>query len=804
MLSINGRSVVLGTILSLTLTLTACGGGEERQQKYLDRAQGHLDDGNYDKARVDIRNVLQINPNNAEAYLLMSEVEEDAQNWRGVLGNLQKSVELDPNNLKANVKLGQFNLLANRLEEAREIADHAFTLDAEDGSVLGLLAAVEFREGNRAGAEEYALESLKYDPGSEMALSALVELYIENRPEEVLAFLDRGVETKPDSTGIQILRIRVLEALNKPDEVIAQYEKLIELQPDVTLYSSKLADFYVAEERLDDAEAMLRAQVAANPERNDLKMLLARFLLMHRSPETAVAELEQMLEEDPENIEIRRALGGQLVFMKETERAEAVYKAVFEFDTTGSASQVARNSLTSLAISREDFEEAQRWVDEALELEPENPEALTNRARLKMLEGDVADAIPDLRMSLRGNPDSIPTLLLLADAQQKNRSVNLALDNYRTVLARQPNNLIALYQSAVILAGQQNYEEAEANIEAILAQQPGNFQAINLLTEILARQERWDDAQMLVDQLAANETTAPLGDTMTARLEVRQGNYDKAIELATAALEQNDQLTSAATVAAQAYAANGDTAGAITFVEDYLERNPESGNLYDVLAQLYINNQEPDKAVAAYKRAIEYSPERIQSYINLARVLQFRGTPDEIIEVYQSGIDANPDNILLKLEMAIRYQLAGDYDKALALLEEAYALNEDSLAVKNNLASLLIDHFPTEANMRRAQQLTFGFEETRSAPLIDTLGWLRYKQGNYPQAINLLVAAQEAGGNGQDYWYHLGMAYYKDGQAELAREQLEKVINEGSPNFHGRAEAQAALESLSESPAAEG
>ena len=73
---------------------------------------------------------------------------------------------------------------------------------------------------------------------------------------------------------------------------------------------------------------------------------------------------------------------------------------------------------------------------------------------------------------------------------------------------------------------------------------------------------------------------------------------------------------------------------------------------------------------------------------------------------------------------------------------------------------------------------------------------MQYKQGNIPQAINLLVAAQKAGGQGPDYWYHLGMAYYKNDQADLAKEQLGKVLAPEFKGFYGTAEAQKVYDSL--------
>jgi Tfp pilus assembly protein PilF len=44
--------------------------------------------------------------------------------------------------------------------------------------------------------------------------------------------------------------------------------------------------------------------------------------------------------------------------------------------------------------------------------------------------------------------------------------------------------------------------------------------------------------------------------------------------------------------------------------------------------------------------------------------------------------------------------------------------------------------------------------------------------------------------------YHLGLAYYKNGEKELARKELKKALSL-DPKFPGAEEAKAALEKLS-------
>ena len=247
---------------------------------------------------------------------------------------------------------------------------------------------------------------------------------------------------------------------------------------------------------------------------------------------------------------------------------------------------------------------------------------------------------------------------------------------------------------------------------------------------------------------------------------------------------------------AQAYASMGELDKAVAYVEAYLEDHPESAQIYDVLARLQLAKKEPEKAIVAYNEAIELAPEQVGYYVNLARLYGAQGKRDKVEAVLASGIESNPSNSLLKTELAVIYQYSGRYDESLAMLEDAYKQDPKSQIIANNLSSLLIDHYPSDKNLRRVQELTLGFDRSESPPQLDTLGWLQYHLGNIPQAISLLKAAQEKGGKGSDYWCHLGMAYYKNEQPQLAKEQLGKALENEKAQFFGREEAEEVYKSL--------
>ena len=90
--------VKLTTALTFVFFLASCGGGEDQQAKYLERAQAHFEEKNYDKAGVDARNVLQINPKNIAAKTILADISLENGDLRVAFGSYTGILEDDPSN----------------------------------------------------------------------------------------------------------------------------------------------------------------------------------------------------------------------------------------------------------------------------------------------------------------------------------------------------------------------------------------------------------------------------------------------------------------------------------------------------------------------------------------------------------------------------------------------------------------------------------------------------------------------------------------------------------------------------------
>jgi Tfp pilus assembly protein PilF len=96
----------------LAFLTVACGGPQERKAQYRAKAQDYIQAGNFPKARVALRNVLKIDPKDAEAYFLVAQVEEKEKNWRNAVANYQQVVDIVPDHKEALIILAKYYLEA--------------------------------------------------------------------------------------------------------------------------------------------------------------------------------------------------------------------------------------------------------------------------------------------------------------------------------------------------------------------------------------------------------------------------------------------------------------------------------------------------------------------------------------------------------------------------------------------------------------------------------------------------------------------------------------------------------------------
>src|SRR5690606_44275 len=351
-------ALMAGSVMLGAASMSGCSSSEDRQAKYLERAQTALEKGDFDKARVDLKNVLQINAGNAQARLLFAKLEERQQNWPQMYANLNAAIEADPTLLEARIKLAELLIAANQPEDARKQIEKILAQDPNNTEGLAAQAGLLFREKKSDEAEAICKRILELKPGHVTATGLLAAIYGANDPGKALATVDAGLQQTPDNTTLQLLRIQLLAKLQRSDDVIAAYNELIRQRPEAAIFPTQLANFYISQQRLEEAEKALRDAVTRLPDNNESKLILVDFQAKHRKPEDARSTLEQFSAANPDNYRLRTALARLYIALREIDKAEATFQYAIDKDSKSADAIDARNRLTELALATNKRERA--------------------------------------------------------------------------------------------------------------------------------------------------------------------------------------------------------------------------------------------------------------------------------------------------------------------------------------------------------------------------------------------------------------------------------------------------------------
>jgi tetratricopeptide (TPR) repeat protein len=239
------------------------------------------------------------------------------------------------------------SLLTRDRAAARKHFERALELDPWNGLALKSLGDLSLAEGKPEHAREHfeaAVASGFSHP--DLDLSRARALYLLGRLDEALALADGFLAGRPDSADALVVKARVLRAQGRREEAAAELELALESAPEHAHALNELGSTLAELGRRDEARTVFERAIAAAPEAPEPRRNLARLV------------------EGTEGERLRR-------------EALALAPGYVE----------ARVDLARQLAETERVGEAESEIEEALQLRPDDPEALFIGARIAELQG---------------------------------------------------------------------------------------------------------------------------------------------------------------------------------------------------------------------------------------------------------------------------------------------------------------------------------------------------------------------------------------------------------------------------------
>ena len=792
---IHVRRIIFVFVFSLgAALLTGCTDSQERRQAYFDKGVALFEAGDFARARLELKNVLQIDDQFAPGWHWMGRVEERDGDFRKAFGDYNRALELDPNHLPSLIRRGQIFLLAKDLESAGKDAEAAIKLAPTDPDALVLRAALRKRNGDDAGSEQDVRAALAAKPGHATASAMMALLLFEQGSrDEAIEVLKTAIAANPDNQPLQVVLGRYYHETGNIQGAIDTLSGLAKAHPDNTNYQNKLAGYLVQQGREDEAEKALRNALAAAPTDYPRQRALIELVGRLRGTEAALAEI-RALREANDSMSLRFAEADLLRALKRGDQAEQGYRDIIEASGgTGPDAIKARNALAAL-LAEDRGDEAAALIGAVLQESPTEPDALQLRAALALRNGQPDQAIADLRTVLGEFPDRIAAQRLIGQAHAAKGESALAQDAFEKAIAIAPTDTLAYLQLAELRVRSGDSEGALLVLESLLDKVPDNEAAQQAIAKIQLSSRDWDALGATAERIRATRPQHPLGYYLEGLLLQREGDHAAAVEAFEQALEASPDAVEPLLGLARSQLALGRPEQAEQRVLGVMRYNPNSLVAMTQLGDIYAATEQYDKAIETFDEVTRFHPKSPRAYERLFRLQLQIGDAAAARATLERGVKETDRSGFLLFRLAALLEQSADYAAAIEIYEEVLQQYPDANMVANNLAVLLSGKAGEHADLDRAFELAQRFADSQLPEYLDTLGWIRYLRGEYQAALPLLeraVAGKPALGELQ---YHLGMTYARLGQVPEAREHLQLAVV--SENFTDKDAAQAALAAL--------
>jgi tetratricopeptide (TPR) repeat protein len=781
--------------LVVLLLLTACSGAEDRKDRHFNRGMELFEQGNYVKARLEFKNVLQIDPKEARAYYMSGQIEEKEQNWERAYALFLRTVELDPKLNEAQVHLGRLYALSGQPEKALEAAAVALDINPNDSTALALKGLARLRMGEKDTAISELKAALELDPKNLDALSLLSTLYADQgQMDKAIALAKQGLDQHPDRIASYLLVAQLYERSGNVEGTLGILQKIIQLEPDEIQHRVRLASYYLDKQQASKAEQVLQRAVKDLPENIDAKLALVELLNRQDNKSGAEAALKAFVAEAPDTYSLQLALAHLYAQTDRKGEAESVLRQVIEQADRSEDGVEARVRLAKLLITEKSEDQALKLVEDALKLHPKEKEALLLRAAIFLANNDLAGSIADLRTLLKEDPTNVKAYRLKARVHLKKNEIALARQSLEDAIKAQPQEAAANYELVNLLLKSGKRDEALTVLEKMRRYVPDDIKVLVTLSQLYSQNQNWGEVEKLADSLMAKHPENASGYFYAGLVHQQNGQHLEAITAFEKSLVIKPNAVEPLIGLAKSQIAIDQPAAALQRVQKVIEINPDHLLALNLEGEILLAQKRNSEAEAIFNQVIELNPEWVIPYNNLLKIKQFEEDESGVRAILEKGFEKTHDP-RLGIILALNYEKTGDNEEAREVYEKLLQREPGFALAANNLAMLLLKSEPDQSALDKALELVKKFELSENPFYLDTLGWTYLKRGEPGLAVPVLERAVRTKGSVPEIDYHLGIAYHQLGRTADAVEKLKSATAPES-QFAGMEEAKALLEEL--------
>lgn len=738
MISACSRSKAVACLI-VTLAFTGCmRSPEAKSAKYMQAGKKLLDQHDPARAVLQFRNAVQSTPKNAEAHYQLALAYLAAGDIAGGYNSLRQAVKLNPKHAEAQLRLSALLVSSGRADWIRDANTRLQGLVADrpkDPDALHALALTEMKLGAARDATQHLEEALRNAPQDLVIAVTLAQAKMQqNDLAGAEATLKAACAKDPKSSDAAVILGRFYASQKRMAEAREQFQKGLALNADGAGALLNMAFLEYGEGRKSEAEQYFKRLSSSS-------------------------------------IDSVNYLYG--VFLLDSGRSE---EAIHEFARLSRANPGSRADRTRLIAAYHQFgrtADAEKLINDAIRRNPRDVDALLQRGELLVEAGKLREAQADFNSVLKLNPDSPQLHFAMATLHRKAGDAVLQRQELSEAVRLSPGFLAGRLELARALLQGNSTQAAIDTLDGAPEEQKHTIPFIEQRTWALLAAGRTQEARKAVDAALPLQRTPDLL-LEDAFLKGAAGRYPEARAAIYEAAAKNPEDLRLLQALVQTYVAQKQTAAAVDEVKKYAVQHPRSAPIQYFLGTLLSQTGDRAGAKAALVAAKASDPNYFPADVSLAQMDLTQANWTDARKDLNAMLARKQDDAQAHLWLGMLEASVGNNEAAIVEFRKTLETQPDNPKALNNIAYLLAEQGDNSEKplqyAQRAREL-----EPANPGFADTLGWVLYRKGVYGLAVQHLAAAVEKLPTAVTQ-YHLGMALYKTGQRDGARQALNAAL----------------------------
>jgi Flp pilus assembly protein TadD len=448
------------------------------------------------------------------------------------------------------------------------------------------------------------------------------------------------------------------------------------------------------------------------------------------------------------------------------ENVPAAWKSAVRWRSLAPTDREASAMYATVAIKQYKIADARSAIGEFAKLQdPKDSSALSELAGLLLEQSDAPAVLAAMSGALDPATTSPDTNALLAelaldanDAQRAERYAQLALD-------RDPKQFGAKRVLARAYVVRGDSAKAISTAREIMRDDPtrGAFE----LAEVLVQLDRLEEAHQELDRLRSTKASTSEIDRRLALLAYNAGDFKEAQQRFTEIATQGEASDAALLYLADIAQRDGDTDAALAGYRRLADSSLALEARAKAASILLARSKRSEALLLMDDYVTDHPDTEFEARLSEARLLADHGDAEGGLTLLSTALEKHPKHPAIEYDRAVILERAGRVKESVEALERLLQERPEDPVLMNALGYTLADH---NMDLSRADGLIHkALLLTPDSPaVLDSLGWVRYREGDAKGAVPQLEHAYSLE-HDADIAAHWGEVLWASGRHQDAR-----------------------------------